>query len=88
MKQADAAQMNETGQECSRNKMGQGSPRCYMNWLNRNVGQQKLKEGITYETGMADTSACKPRSSKVNKGKRYHSKNNVVTWQEHQPAHR
>ena len=48
----------------------------------------KLKEGITYETGMADTSARKPRSSKVNKGKGYHSRNNVVVWQEHQPAHR
>ena len=50
--------------------------------------QQKLKEGITYETGMASTSAYKPRSSKANKGKRYHSKNNAVAWQEHQLAHR
>ena len=36
---------------------------------------------------MASTSAHKPRSSKVNKGKGYHSKNNAVAWQEHQLAH-
>ena len=36
---------------------------------------------------MAGTSACKPRSSKVNKGKGYHSTNNAAAWQEHQPAH-
>ena len=66
--------------------MGWGSLRCYMNWPNKNAGQQKLKEGITYETGMTGTSARKP-SSKANKGKGYYSKNNAVAWQEHQLAH-
>ena len=36
---------------------------------------------------MVDTSACKPRSSKANKGKGYHNKNNAVAWQEHQLAY-
>ena len=36
---------------------------------------------------MADTSARKPRSSKVNKGKGYHSRNNAMAWQEHKLAH-
>ena len=61
---------NETGRGCSRNKMGQGSPRCCMNWPSKNPGQQRLKERITYKTGMTNTSARKPRSNnKVNKGK-------------------
>ena len=47
----------------------------------------RLKEGITYETGIAGTLACKLRSNKVNKGKLYHSRNNAMAWQEHQPAH-
>ena len=36
---------------------------------------------------MADTSAYKPRSGTVNKGKQHHSENNAVAWQEHQLAH-
>ena len=47
----------------------------------------RLKEGITYEIGIADTLARKPISNKVNKGKWYHSRNNAVAWKEHQPAH-
>ena len=58
-----------------------------MNWSSKNAEQQKLKERITYETSMADTSAHKPKSSKVNKDKRYYDRNNAVAWQGHQPAH-
>ena len=36
---------------------------------------------------MVGTSARKPRSGTVNKGKQLHSKNNVVGWQEHQLTH-
>ena len=36
---------------------------------------------------MVGISACKPRSNKVNKSKGYHSRNNAVAWQEHQPNH-
>ena len=36
---------------------------------------------------MVDTSARKPRSGIVNKGKQHHSKNNAVGWQEHQLAY-
>ena len=37
---------------------------------------------------MAGTTARKPRSGTVNKGKQNHSRNNAVAWQEHQLAHR
>ena len=37
---------------------------------------------------MANTLACKPKSSTVNKAKQHHSKNNTMAWQEHQLAHR
>ena len=40
-----------------------------MNYPSRNTGQCKLKEEITYEIGMTSTSARKPRSGMVNKGK-------------------
>ena len=36
---------------------------------------------------MIGISAYKPRSNKVNKGKWYHSRNNAVAWQDHQPAY-
>jgi len=54
--------------------------------LTRMLGS-RLKEGITYEIGIANTLAHKPRGNKVNKGKWYHSRNNAVAWQEHQPTH-
>ena len=50
--------------------------------------QQECWEGITYETDTAGTSARKSISSKLNKGKWYHSRNNAVAWQEHQPTHK
>ena len=37
---------------------------------------------------MADMSDCKPRSSKVNKGRWYHSRNNAIAWQEHWLAYK
>ena len=37
---------------------------------------------------MVDMSDCKPRSSKVNKGRWYHSRNNAVAWQEHWLAYK
>ena len=37
---------------------------------------------------MEGASACKPKiNNKVNKGEWYHSRNNAMVWQEHQPAH-
>jgi len=78
MKWAKDAPKNETGLGCPRNKMDRRSPRCYMNWPSRNIGQCILKEGITHKTSMADTSAHKPRSGIVNKGKQHHSENNAV----------
>ena len=80
MKWVKDALKNEMGLGCPRNKMDQGSPWCYMNWPSRNTEQCKLKERITHEIGMADTSAYKPRSGTVNKGKQNHSRNNAVAW--------
>ena len=45
--------------------------------------QQECWKGIMCETIMVGTLAHKPRSSKANKDKGYHSRNNIVAWQEH-----
>ena len=80
MKWAKDAPKNEMSEGCPMNRMGWGSPRCYMDWPSRNTRQCKLKEGITYETGMAGTSTRKPRSGTINKGKQHYSRNNAVAW--------
>jgi len=63
---------NETGRGCLKNKIGWGSLMLY------ELTQQECWEGIMCETGMVDTSSCKPKSSKAKKGIRYHSRNNAV----------
>ena len=57
------------GRGCPRNKMGRGSLKCCVNWSNKSVGQLKngLMGGVTQGTGMASTSAHRPRRSPTNK---------------------
>ena len=70
-------------EDAQRNKMGQGCPKWYENWPNRNTGQRKLRGKVIHGTGRAS-----PNEAHQTQVKQYHGKSNVMAWQEYQMAHK